>query len=577
MLQNFYTKTALIVIQSRRSTTSKGMNNWFNLAMADMMSLKDELFLWHSSVDYPLSINGPPSTLVIHIYLDTTHLSQADTYEIMGDYIHQHRSYKVLDRKCIILESWSLFCKKSTYPTSFDLPSFDKLSFIFFRALHSLARLLPGFSLYQRLRKNNSFSLCYRLGTSIHPYLNNDLPPDHPFVEGDCRKQSSVYEFSEIPTPIGILQLKVHYRIPFSKDDTFDYYGMDTNKNITTTSSNKNFNTHQFQLRQPQATIFRSQSSPILHQQGSSMVNSRIGQKAYNGSRSNLSRRAPALCISPFKSPSLSPIPTSSTSTITTNTNSTFNFTPIVEKSQSCSIHYGSSSKKGEFLSSFEKCKNKASLSRRNSIEKCPTKSNKEINYMMKQNNDLEKFMQFINTKPDLKLFQETRMSDLTNTTTTVTENNTHSDSTMWDPALSSSLLNASDDDLSQRLKISLDYFYTLRYAHSNLSESLASTSTTTRNRSSHRPSSSSFVTDSSGSLSFSSSSSLYQPHRALPTAVASSSIPIDTHANDTELLSRSSSSSSSQKKQHPIAPSKSSSQLSTMEPLMEEDDAATP
>ncbi|ORZ14504.1 autophagy-related protein 13-domain-containing protein [Absidia repens] len=268
MLQNFYTKTALIVIQSRRSTTSTRMNNWFNLAMADMMSLKDELFPWHSNIDYPLSINNPPTTLVIHIYLDTTHLSQADTREIMGDYIHQHRWYKAPDRKCIILESWSLFCKKSTYSNYFDLPSFYKLSFIFFRALHSLARLLPGFSLYQRLREESSFSLCYRIATSIHPYLDNELPPDHPVVVGDCRKQSSIYEFSEIPTPIGILQLKVHYRIPFSMDDTYDYSGIDTNQNITITSSNRNLNTHP----QPQATIFRSQSSPILHQYGLSIM-----------------------------------------------------------------------------------------------------------------------------------------------------------------------------------------------------------------------------------------------------------------------------------------------------------------
>lgn len=53
--------------------------------------------------------------------------------------------------------------------------------------------------------------------------------------------------------------------------------------------------------------------------------------------------------------------------------------------------------------------------------------------------------------------------------------------------------------------------------------------------------------------------------------------IPTDTHSSNNEPLSRSpiiDQASSSQKQQYPITPSKSSSQLSTMETLMEEDDA---
>lgn len=66
--------------------------------------------------------------------------------------------------------------------------------------------------------------------------------------------------------------------------------------------------------------------------------------------------------------------------------------------------------------------------------------------------------MDSIKKKPDLKLFQEPRMPDPMNAATAVIENNTHCDSSMWTPPVlgSSSLLNTSENDLSQRSKVKL-------------------------------------------------------------------------------------------------------------------------
>jgi hypothetical protein len=106
-------------------------------------------------------------------------------------------------------------------PSSFDLPSFYKHSITFFRALHSLARLIPAFSLHQRLQEDHKFSLCYRIGRGMCSYLPDELPPgkrhhlnvfpllinlyilDWPLLEGDHRSQSTVYKLSDVSTPIG--------------------------------------------------------------------------------------------------------------------------------------------------------------------------------------------------------------------------------------------------------------------------------------------------------------------------------------------------------------------------------------
>jgi hypothetical protein len=60
-----------------------------------------------------------------------------------------------------------------------DLPNLYKRSIVFFRSLHSLARLLPTYDLYRKLHKNNDasnpLSIGYRLSTLSSQQQNTEI------------------------------------------------------------------------------------------------------------------------------------------------------------------------------------------------------------------------------------------------------------------------------------------------------------------------------------------------------------------------------------------------------------------
>lgn len=228
--------------------------------------------------------------------------------------------------------------KTALDPSSFDLPSFYKHSITFFRALHSLARLIPGFSLHQRLQENDKFSLCYRIGRGMCSYLHDELPPG---------KQYSlcIFSFILLNQPVHLrlasiggrssvtvnclqvlwrivshrvkpmhylcsynvsltllfrsLQLKVQYRAPLR---TNDIHRMDTPRKIIP-APRCFFDVDHHSQQQP-TTLCRSQSSPILHEQHD------LPPK--RGSPGTLLKDESSFSFSPFKSPSLSSIPQNS-------------------------------------------------------------------------------------------------------------------------------------------------------------------------------------------------------------------------------------------------------------------------
>ncbi|KAI8335857.1 autophagy-related protein 13-domain-containing protein [Chlamydoabsidia padenii] len=477
MLQNFYMKTVNIIVQARHSTKMDRINRWFDLIMLDKAALRVELHFYKSKVYYPCE--EPPPTLTIHIYLDTTHLSQEEVHNIMEDYMHQHNMNPSHDKKKIILESWALTFRQSApilNPSSIDMPRFYKHSIIFFRALHSFARLIPGYSLHRRLQEgDNRYSLCYRIGTGTCSYLHDELPPDTPLIKGDHQKPPTVYKFSDVLTPIGTLQLKVKYRSALLMNGD---YGTGANQAIPHIYKVN----HQLQQR---TTLSRSQSSPILHEQHGLTVSSTTKRDLLHNqhgpsphSSDILSKHAPILCISPFKSPSLSPLPRDSQSSSASTSNS--KFIPVIEKSKSSTIHCSSTSKIGEFSSSFDKYKHRHSTTRRHTSERYPQKSIHDHSLMIDQDNDLVAFVRLVNEKPDLKLFQESKWTEHPGTSLLLNNSDdSYNDGSIWSPSpLVCSYLGTCGS--LERSKTSLDYFHALRYAQSDLSEFMASEITTT-------------------------------------------------------------------------------------------------
>ncbi|KAI8083105.1 autophagy-related protein 13-domain-containing protein [Halteromyces radiatus] len=504
MLQNFYTKTALIIIQARLVTSrTDRLNKWFSLTMTDILSLRNELRFWQSRAVYPCE-KCPPA-MIIHIYLDTTHLSLEQIQNIMKDYMHHHRFNRAYDKKKIILESWTLTCKQaasSDDSTTFDLPSLYKQFITYFRALHSLTRLLPGCLLFRQLQKEGTFGLCYRLGTDMNSFLHDELNPD-----SGSLLRSAVYEFSDIDTPIGTLQLKVHYRITDRMNGDYSILATERKENVRS-------------CRQRQPILPRSQSSPLLqHQRKIPILHDndtwavtkdeqewntvstygqdsstcyRLSRKSSSSSSSSStsSRKASTLCISPFKSPSLS-----SASTLTTSTMS--NHIPIVEKSKSSSITESSKTPSGSFLSSFQKCKTtKSYMSRQNTIDRRTHKTSLEkMNQMLDMDDEFEKFVRLINTKHELKLCQGNKSMENIRSDMKCCNNDSavcaHYQDLSTRNDMSDSL--TIGNDTCQRFETTLGRFLALRCGHSDLEESMTSNIATTTSFSS--PSHSMFST----------------------------------------------------------------------------------
>ncbi|CEP10443.1 hypothetical protein [Parasitella parasitica] len=235
IIQNFYTKTAQIVIQARctpsndarygkaanlkGSTSTKKMNKWFNIATEDADLLREDLKYWRTMAIQSTEEKEPPP-MILDIYLDTSRLSHNQSLVVADDNLRwgcvelriadAHR----IDR--ILIESWELSLKHPFPEYAVDLPNLYKRSIVFFRSLHSLCRLLPSYDLFRKLHKTgdstNSLSIGYRLSTSSLHGKVTEIPLDTSIIESDARKPTKFYEFNDIVTPIGTFKLNVNYR-----------------------------------------------------------------------------------------------------------------------------------------------------------------------------------------------------------------------------------------------------------------------------------------------------------------------------------------------------------------------------
>lgn len=118
----------------------------------------------------------------------------------------------------IILETWTL--KFSLNEDSIELPSVYKNAIILFRNLFLFIRILPSFSLFNKLNKSKNV---IRKGLQIIPTIRTTTQPNpaliplhQPLSANDHHKITETIKFNPIITPLGSVLL--HYRIRFVTD-----------------------------------------------------------------------------------------------------------------------------------------------------------------------------------------------------------------------------------------------------------------------------------------------------------------------------------------------------------------------
>ncbi|KAI8887802.1 hypothetical protein K501DRAFT_35943 [Backusella circina FSU 941] len=410
ILQNFYAKTAQIILQSRltsqQTKDKRKLNKWFNIVTEDMPQLREELQYWKSAIKQQQEESLP---MVIELFLEPTGQEQ-----------------KKKKKKKIVLETWTLSLRHPLPEFTVDLPNLYKRSLLFFRCLHSLVRLLPCYNLHRRNQMSDECSLSYRLSTELTTTSNTK---DEELISFDrllnTNDRIKAFQFSDVITPLGTLKLDLLYRDYCPFDSPPDLYDIEEN----------------FFHQQQEATRPVSSSST----------------KTYNFQRpisggTTIERRISAPSISPFKSLSLSSSPQAEIMYPSRSQ------TPEKKSSEAISLTASSSSnRKKEFSSSFDKYKvnrEPKKISRTASDHSSIHLESEE------EDDDLKEFMIFIGKKQDLKLFK--------------TQQHDSASSSMMAESSSVSSSSLYGSDSIYKSKKALSHFKNIQEAHSVLSSSIS-------------------------------------------------------------------------------------------------------
>ena len=196
VIQNFYTKSALIILQSRielapaysQKTGDKRVNRWFNLDIDETDEYKDEIKRWKiCDVDY----NRPPP-LVVEVFLSTESLHQGQRlvivdedgkrWDVMNTLISARSRSRVNERRSavdnqVILERWTIELGDSQAAVPPELamllPLVYKKSIVFFRSLYTYSNFLPAWKLSRKLGKGRSY-LGLEAGLSAGRWVANE-------------------------------------------------------------------------------------------------------------------------------------------------------------------------------------------------------------------------------------------------------------------------------------------------------------------------------------------------------------------------------------------------------------------
>ncbi|KAL0140256.1 autophagy-related protein 13-domain-containing protein [Mucor lusitanicus] len=565
IIQNFYTKTAQIVIQARctpshdarygkpthlrGSSTTKKMNKWFNIATEDVELLREDLKYWRTMAVQSAEDNKEPPPMILDIYLDTSKLSHNQSLVVADDNLRwgcvELRTAEAHHVDRILIESWELTLKHPFPEYAVDLPNLYKRSIVFFRSLHSLTRLLPSYDLYRKLHKSsdaaNSLSIGYRLSTASGHRTSTEIALDTPIIESDARKPTKLYEFNDIVTPVGTFKLNVQYRrnCDFRIEDaerdlsaqfidmdeqfftptmakyqqqqgkqkqkqqeTDDYFQPATAAKSTTATRPVSMFAQSTQRASLESKLENAMKQTDDDLRPSSLTSKHptdisTTPRPFSSSSRNphaespttgsvagtpSSRRASApFVVSPFKSPFLSSSPQAeSIFSGAGSGGSTRHYSSTVSSDRSRPVDSGSFGRKIEFSSSFDKYK--SSPTNRNTA----TGDSPSSTSMMRRwsrasdhssihiksehdddgdddDDDLAKFVKFVGSNQELRLFQDQRSNSATQMLSSASDSASSA-------AGSSMMMGA-----SMSKKAALSHFQSLRDTHNSLSDSLTS------------------------------------------------------------------------------------------------------
>ncbi|MCJ1360022.1 MAG: autophagy protein 13 [Icmadophila ericetorum] len=237
VIQNYHTKAALIILQSRVSLPpayAKGsevrrVNKWFNVELDETDAYKESIRTWKNCdvVD-----NRPPA-MMIEIFIDTGELTNTQSLAIVDDNGKRwdveealRNAFESTNRgnrctpKEVILERWHIELGRTIKDFPKDLgtilPRIYKNSIVMFRSLYTYSKVLPTWKLGRRLAKPRSShsppKLKYRI---INCAQSRDFTEMDTLTIPLYETPDNVVErfvFDPIDSPAGPFSIKVLYR-----------------------------------------------------------------------------------------------------------------------------------------------------------------------------------------------------------------------------------------------------------------------------------------------------------------------------------------------------------------------------
>ncbi|RDW75070.1 autophagy-related protein 13 [Coleophoma cylindrospora] len=236
IVQNFHTKAAVVILQSRISLPvvftkdgPKKVNKWFQIETDDTNAFRQELQSWKTCN----SVDNRPPPLIIETYLNTADFTKNQSLVILDDQGKRWDVQEALNRSGgfneggpqptkinteVILERWRIELKDVLGDNAYDfgstLPTVYKKCIVFFRSLYTTAKFVPGWRFVKNLAKNRSANSQLRVNCRI---LTGEAPPSRydaltvPLYESSC-PVTTQYLVGTTDTPVGQFSAEVTYR-----------------------------------------------------------------------------------------------------------------------------------------------------------------------------------------------------------------------------------------------------------------------------------------------------------------------------------------------------------------------------
>ncbi|RDL36572.1 Autophagy-related protein 13 [Venustampulla echinocandica] len=236
IIQNFHTKAAIVVLQSRMSLPviltkdgPKRVNKWFQIETDDTPAFRDDLSVWRNCG----GLQNRPPPLILETYLDTSALESNHTLVIVDDNGKQSNVLDALNDSSgssegdsrrrkrnteVILERWRIELKENSGEMAYDfaatLPTIYKKCIVFFRSLYSTSKFTPAWRFVKILAKSEPPTDLLRVKCRI---LSGDVPSGrfdaltHPLFENGGPVTTD-YFLGTTDTPVGQISAEVSYR-----------------------------------------------------------------------------------------------------------------------------------------------------------------------------------------------------------------------------------------------------------------------------------------------------------------------------------------------------------------------------